>query len=258
MSSNKSAPTEKSTWPPEALKAYDKKKLESSPYKLNEIERNALTRFCSKDNENLRHAFDSLCKNSDEEKVSDYLEDVFERYLDGDFYEPTKDVSVKAWYRRIAHAAKELAETLEDVPSGDLRLQPWLRNMEDLISQSLEPGDEESELAGGYRQVRRHPNQRLNRLPPSTVIRKLEELATQGVEAPPKYYWEQDLGITAPRKHGDHGELAREQILLRSLKTLTRRVFSKPHHEVVATLLNVLLDTEKFTTEAVQKAPEVK
>jgi hypothetical protein len=71
----------------------------------------------------------------------------------------------------------------------------------------------------------------------------------------PEMYWNQGQGMVDPRKHGHDGVSAKEQILLRSVKLLTKERFAKPHHGIVAALVNALLGKQRFTAETVRRAP---
>jgi hypothetical protein len=74
-------------------------------------------------------------------------------------------------------------------------------------------------------------------------------------KAKPETYWNRGEGMVDPRKHGYEGVSAREQILLRELKLRTKELFGKPHHGVVAILINALLGKQRFSESTVSKAP---
>jgi hypothetical protein len=241
-------------WPPESLKKYIAHMLERDPT-MGRTYQSALERLLMSTNINVPEAYRQLCKKYEPPLIGKYLEEVCNVYLDIEYYHPIRDIKYTKWLAKISQESELLSNTIHGVPSPDLILPEGLSNVDSLLLFLLDRyGDEitHEEYLGAGQQLRRS----LQRVPVHTLLRELAVLAGEEKSKPRTHYWENELGIKVSRKQGSRGDIVREQILIKVIKKLTRGHFKAPHHDLVATLVNTLMDSEKHTADSVSKTPK--
>lgn len=253
MSTIKSNAGENSVWPPVALKKFVNN-IFANNNDLSTSARETLERFIATKNTDLKLSYQSLVKKYDSEKIGKYLEQVCDNYLDLEMYSPIKIKKYRDWLRKISKGSTNLAKLVDEPPSTDLLLPEGLGNIDSLIQAVLDCYGNEI-TKNQYMAIDPLLKRSLKTIPISMMLNELSNLTKKELSTSPKHYWEKGLGIKVPVKHGEDGSLVREQIAVRVIKKITLATFKEPHHDIVATLVNTLIGTEKFTADTVSKSP---
>ena len=256
MTAGKKKPDQKLKWPPESLIDFVAVKSgESNTLNpLNQTERDALERFINPNDIALTEAYQRLLAIGSPERIDTYLRQVCDSYLNLDMYNPIHEKEYKDWIKKISQCATDLAELVEEIPSVDLVLPDSLSNAGVLVLAMLETYENEiarDHLLAGDQYLLKI----LRKMPLSMIFTEMVRLANEEKNKSPLYYWQKELGIQAPRKQGDANRLARNQIFIRSIKRLTLDVFNRPCHDLIATFVNRLLDTESHTADSISHIP---
>jgi len=216
--------------------------------------RASLERIIDADNLDLKLAYQSMLKKYDDELICKYLEKVCDCYIDLEMYTPIRKKEYSDWLRKISKNSSDLAELVSHPPSADLNPPVWLGNMDGLLHVILENyGDGIAKEQ--FIKSDPHLKRILQKMPVTILLDALAKLADDASSMRPEFYWEKDLGITAPTKHGTNRTIAQEQIVVKAIKRLTLATFGKPHHDFVALLANTLLGMNDFSADSVSKVP---
>lgn len=240
-------------WPPDSLEKFINN-IYANNIDLSTSAREALERFTATENIDLKLSYQSLAKEYRPRLVCKYLEQVWNCFLEIEMYNPIKIKKYKDWLRKISKGSTNLAEMVDEHPSTDLLLPEGLGNIDSLIQAVLDCYGNEI-TKNQYMAIDPLLRRSLKTIPISMMLNELSNLTKIELSTPPKHYWEKELGIKVPVKHGEDGSLVREQIAVRVIKKITLATFKEPHHDIVATLVNTLIGTEKFTADTVSKSP---
>jgi hypothetical protein len=240
-------------WPPDQIKEFFNQLLVKR-FQLSESDKQALERCISPNNANLKKAYDSLIEKHDTQLINQYFEAVLGFYSDIEMLQPIREKEYKDWLRKLSRKAVDLAALVSQSPSADLNNPEWLCNLDSVLQSVLEGyGDDIAKKQ--FMAIDPHLKRLLKGIPVTMLLDAFAKLADEAQSLPPVHYWEKEYGIKVPRKHGDDGILAREQIAVKGIKRLTLKFFDEPRHELVTTLVNTLLGKERFTVDSISKTP---
>lgn len=242
----------KNQWPPTFLKEYAARQLASAT-PLTDVQKLALQRFISVNLINQRLLYYSLRDQHPQAVVDQYFIEVYEFYLDVELFQPCRQIDHKDWLRKLTKESGKVAATVSSPPSSSISLPSELSNVNALILACLTNFGDEITIAQ-FEEIDPYLKRTLQKIPISLLLDTVAQVAQRELGSPPIHYWESEYGIKAPSKHGEGGKIAYEQIMIKGVKKITRKVFNAPHHEVVATLVNTLLETD-FTADSISKTP---
>lgn len=240
-------------WPPKALKDHIEQCLKPD-HQADDATKSALNRICDPNNFELKLVYEKLLKKHDISVVSKYFIHTCDCYLGISLHQPISTKTYKDWLLKISKEAEKLAGTIYNTPTSDLIRPDWLCNADAFLSPMIDSygGDEEEfSKSSGYQFIRRS----LGMIDLPMLLLELAKLARDESQNKPKPSWESELGINASKKMGEDNVLAYEQILIKAIKRLTVETFGDPYHNVVADLINTLLDTERFSENSISKTP---
>lgn len=222
---------------------------------LSKEQSSALRRLISKDSLDLKMALFKVGYDANQEQLDRYLREVINFYLEIEFFQPCREKDYKDWLRKTSKGAELLAGVLVVPPSVDLQIPPPLVNVAALMQVGLENITGEMGRSLYAEEISPMLKHIFQQMPVTVLLDAIVQVAAQKLESPPNYYWEQEYGIKAPRKHGYDEFMFREQLLLKGISRITRKLLDEPNQELVATLVNTLLNVEKFSAESVRKLP---
>ena len=240
-------------WPPDQIKEFFNQLLVKR-FQLNEADKQALERCISPNNANLKEAYYSLIEKHDTQLINLYFEAVLGFYSDIEMLQPIREKEYKDWLRKLSRKSVDLAALVSQSPSADLNNPEWLCNLDSVLQSVLEGyGDDIAKEQ--FMAIDSHLKRLLKGIPVTMLLDAFAKLADEAQSLPSVHYWEKEYGIKVPRKHGNDGILAREQIAVKGIKRLTLKFFDEPRHELVTTLVNTLLGKERFTVDSISKTP---
>lgn len=239
-------------FPPISLRQYAASHLASGT-SLADVQKRALQRFISNNSTDHKEAYRALCNRHPQERVAQYLQEVFEFYLDTELFEPCRQIDHKDWLRKLIRESEKVAATVGSLPSSSVSVPSELSNADALILAGLGNLGDEVAIAK-FNEIDHYLKRALQKIPLTLLLDTVVQIAQRELASPPTHYWEKEYGIKAPRKHGDDGAIAERQILIKGIKRITRKFFNAPHHEVVATLVNTLLETD-LDADSISKTP---
>jgi hypothetical protein len=240
-------------WPPKALKDHIEQCLKPD-HQADDATKSALNRICDPNNFELKLVYEKLIKKHDLAIVAQYFIQVCSIYLGNSLHQPISAKTYKDWLLKISKEAEKLAGTINNTPTSDLMRPDWLCNADGLLSPMIESyGGDEGDFSESSSSQFIRQGLRMIDLP--MLLLELAKLARDESQNKPKPSWECELGINASKKMGEDNVLAYEQILIKTIKRLTVKTFGDPYHNVVADLINTLLDTEKFSEDSITKTP---
>lgn len=244
---------EKTVWPSPVLLHFAEKQMVPVTA-LSDVQKHALKRLVSGPDQNLKLAYVTLAEKYGANQIDICFIESFEFYLDMEILHTCREQPYKDWLRKVSREAGHVIEAIDSPPSHDLVVSPELLNTEALILAGLQSYADDN-ATDRFAEIHSDLKRALQHIPVTMLLTEIVRAAENALEKSPEHYWENEYGIKAPRKHGQDSEIAREQVLLRGVLSITEKNIGRPEYELVTSLGNALLNTEKYTVEHIRKLP---